>query len=73
MPHRLGRVCEKPPELYCISDVQSLDLILFTLREFPLVTEVFSSKRLFDGMPSNPLRILNVSIRFPDSTMSSKV
>ena len=38
----------------------NLDLGLFNLREFPLVTEVFSSKRLFEGMPSNPLSILNV-------------
>ena len=37
----------------------NLDLGLFNLREFPHVTEVFSSKRLFEGMPSNPLSILN--------------
>ena len=43
----------------------NLDLGLFNLRKFPLVTEVFSSKRLFEGMPSNPLSILNVSIMHP--------
>ena len=51
----------------------NLDLGLFNLREFPLVTEVFSSKRLSDGMPSNPLSILNVSIRSPRCLLSSRV
>ena len=51
----------------------NLDLGLFNLREFPLVTEVFSSKRLFEGMPSNPLSILNVSIRSPRRLLSSRV
>ena len=40
----------------------NLDRGLFHLREFPLVTDAFSSKRLFERMPSNPLSILNVSI-----------
>ena len=40
----------------------NLDRGVFHLREFPLVTDVFSSKRLFERMPSNPLSILNVSI-----------
>ena len=51
----------------------NLDLGLFNLREFPLVTEVFSSKRLFEGMASNPLSILNVSIRSPRCLLSSRV
>ena len=51
----------------------NLDLGLFNLREFPLVTEVFSSKRLFEGIPSNPLSILNVSIRSPRCLLSSRV
>ena len=46
----------------------NLDLGLFNLREFPLVTEVFSSKRLSEGMPSNPLSILNASELFQEST-----
>ena len=37
----------------------NLDLGLFNLRDFPLVTEVFNSKRLFEGMPSNSSSILN--------------
>ena len=40
----------------------NINIGLFDLREFSVVTEVFSSKRLFEGMPSNPLSILNVSI-----------
>ena len=40
----------------------NLDRGLFHLREFPLVTDALSSKRLFERMPSNPLTILNVSI-----------
>ena len=53
--------------------MSNLDLGLFNLREFPLVTEVFSSKRQFEGMPSNPLSILNVSIRSPRCLLSSRV
>ena len=51
----------------------NLDPGLFILREFPPVTDVFSSKSLFEGMPSNPLSILNVSIRSPLCLLSSKV
>ena len=45
----------------------------FNMRKFPLMTDVFSSKRLFEVMPSNPLSILNVSIRHPRCILSSKV
>ena len=51
----------------------NLGLGLFNLRKFPLVTEVFNSKRLFEGMPSNPLSILSVSIRSPRCLLSSRV
>ena len=51
----------------------NLDLCLFNLRKFPLVTEVFSSKRKFEGMPSNPLSILNVSIRSPPGRVAQSV
>ena len=53
----------------------NLDRGLVSLREFPLVIEVFSSKRLFTGMLSNPLStcILNVSIRSPRCLLSSRV
>ena len=43
----------------------NLDRWLFNLRDFPQVTDAFSSNRLFKGMPSNPLSIFNVSIMSP--------
>ena len=51
----------------------NLDRGLVSLREFPLVIKVFSSKRIFTGMLSNPLSILNVSIRSPRCLLSSRV
>ena len=51
----------------------NLDLGLFNLREFPLVTGVLSLKRLFEGMSSNSLSILNVSIRSLRCLRSSRV
>ena len=37
------------------------------------MTDIFRLKRLFEGLPSNPLSILNVSIRSPRCLLSSKV
>ena len=51
----------------------NLDRGFVSLREFPLVIKVFSSKRLFTGMLPNPLSILNVSIRSPLCLLSPRV